>query len=94
MDFTSFVPECDELGYESERWGVLSVMTDDELHEWAGLEVLEDRACFPFVKYTVSQRDTGKHFWTYIDHRGMDEDDIWRLIAGFLDLHDFEQEVA
>ena len=91
MDFTSFVPE--DAGYgASETYGILSVMTNDELHEWAGLEVLEDRACFPFVKYTVSQRDTGKRCEFHIDYRGMDEDDIWRFVAGFLDLHGFEEE--
>lgn len=91
MDFTSFVPEDDGFG-PSERWGILSVMTNDELHEWAGLEVLEDRRCYPFVRLSITQRDSGKHAEFDVDYRGMDEDDIWRAVAGYLELHGFEQE--
>ncbi len=92
-DFTSFVPEDDGFG-ASERWGILSVMTNGELHEWTGLEVLEDRTCYPFVRLTITQRDTDNKAEFDVDYRNLDEDGIWRIVAGYLDLHDFEQEIA
>lgn len=92
ISFVSIVPQCDELGYQSDSLAVVDIIADGTCYSFPNMLIMEARAYHPFWTYTftqVNEDDTTTYAGMLeVDVRGMDEEEINERIAEHLLLHD------